>query len=163
MIYFLTQKNTFKMIKNDNLTISILEKDNLLEFLQVFNSDFSCKMYLFNLKWENSFECKRCKHSNCYVTKEKNCECTRCHYTETPTSGTIFHNVKFGLQKAFAIFYEISKSYPRKVSAKNISIRYSLTAKTSLKYIRMIEEILKLYNAMSIEGNIIFNNYKIAL
>ena len=33
--------------------------------------------------------------------------CTRCGYDESPTSHTVFHKVKFGIDKAFEMTFDI--------------------------------------------------------
>lgn len=151
------------MYKLEICSHNCFEKDSILEFLQVFNNDQTCQMYLSQLKWKDGFLCKRCHHNKCFVTKDLNCECTSCHYTETPTSGTVFHNVKFGLQKAFAIFYEASRHHPKPLSARHISVRYDLTTKTSLKFLKKVHEILDCTNSLSLEEKIIFKDFKMAL
>ena len=55
-------------------------------------------------------------------------DCNRCHHIESPTAGTMFHKVKFGIRKAFTIVFEMSattKSISSSQMAKRLNIRYN--------------------------------------
>lgn len=74
------------------------------EFLQIFADDLSCFKHLAELKWVQHFECKKCRHSKSTEGYRKfSRKCLKCGYDETVTAGTLFHQLRFPLRKAFFI------------------------------------------------------------
>ena len=106
---------------------AILEKNNLLlqtdltktklarifqkevkfdEFKQVFPDESSCYKYLSELKWKGKFQCKKCGYTKDTNSKnEFGKRCKSCNYDESPTTGTLFHNLRFPITKAFYLIY----------------------------------------------------------
>lgn len=77
-----------------------------LEFSQIFNDASACLRYLEDLKWGQGFVCGACGNDKGSAgprifTKR----CTKCGYIESVTANTIFHGVRFPLEKAFYITY----------------------------------------------------------
>ena len=82
------------------------ESLSLFEFQQRFPDDQTCMDYLADLKWPDGFVCEKCGHPHyCKGKLPQTRQCTSCGYQATPTSGTLFHKVKFPLLKAFYIVY----------------------------------------------------------
>jgi len=76
----------------------------------LFNSDDLCLEFLAEVKWENGFACHKCGHDNyCAGKTPYSRRCTKCKTEESATSGTIFHNCKFPIHKAFYIAYNVCK------------------------------------------------------
>lgn len=76
------------------------------EFRKIFPDELTCLRYLEERKWENGFSCKKCANDKFHPGKDKfNRRCTRCGYDESPTAYTIFHGVKFPLDKALYIVH----------------------------------------------------------
>jgi two-component system, sensor histidine kinase LadS len=76
------------------------------EFSQIFPDELTCLRYLEQQKWEHNYLCKKCSHDKYHPGKGKfDRRCTRCGYNESPTAYTIFHGVKFPLEKAFYILH----------------------------------------------------------
>lgn len=74
----------------------------------LFNSDEKCLEFLAEVKWENGFICHKCGHDNyCAGKSPYSRRCTKCKTEESATSGTIFHNCKFPIHKAFYIAYNV--------------------------------------------------------
>lgn len=115
---------------------------SLIEFISNFISQEKCLQALSNLKWKNGFECKRCHYHKSFSTKEGYKECNSCHYMETPTSGTLFHNIKFGLPRAFCLTYEVFSSHPNEVNVVDLSRRYKLSIKTTQKFIDRVKAVI---------------------
>lgn len=76
------------------------------EFSRIFPDQSACYRYLEELKWGNGFRCRQFgkdkygKGPNWY-----NRRCTHCGHIDSVTAGTVFHGVKFPLEKAFYILY----------------------------------------------------------
>lgn len=76
------------------------------EFSKIFPDELTCLRYLEQQKWENGFTCKKCNHDKHHPGKDGfDRRCTRCGYVESPTAYTIFHGIKFPLEKAFYILH----------------------------------------------------------
>ncbi len=102
--------NLKKQVKSETRSRIVIEKVSYDEFLSIFPNDTSCLQYLDNLKWENGYSCKKCSHE-VYSNGEKpfSRKCTKCKYTESVTAGTLFHSIKFPLNKAFYITHDTFK------------------------------------------------------
>jgi hypothetical protein len=75
---------------------------NVLEFHSQFQNEADCLSYLASMKWRDVYTCRKC--GCCVYTKGYTPfarRCKQCRYDESATAHTIFHNLKFGLLKAF--------------------------------------------------------------
>jgi len=87
-----------------------LDNDSLSyeEFINIFPDSSACYRYLEDLKWSKKFTCRSCKYNKCSQgPKVFSKRCSKCGYIESVTAGTVFHGVKFPLEKAFYIVYMI--------------------------------------------------------
>lgn len=76
------------------------------EFKKIFPDELTCLRYLEQQKWLNGFLCKKCSNDKYNSGKGKfDRRCTRCGYDESPTADTLFHRVRFPLEKAFYIVH----------------------------------------------------------
>lgn len=97
-------RNNIKSIQLERLQNKELSYD---EFQEVFSEKEDCLKALSNFKWLAGFQCNRCENSQYGEgTSPYSRRCTRCGYQESPTTNTLFHGVKFPLEKAFYILYE---------------------------------------------------------
>ncbi|HEY8401644.1 MAG TPA: 7TM diverse intracellular signaling domain-containing protein [Cytophagaceae bacterium] len=76
------------------------------EFLKIFPNEHSCMKYLEELKWGEKYQCRKCSNIK-YIKglKPFSRKCTRCGYTESVTAYTLFHGVRFPINKAFYMTY----------------------------------------------------------
>ena len=108
--------------KYDSLTI--------FEFQGQFPDNDSCQNYLAEMKWPDGFKCERCGHHRyCGGKLAHTRQCTKCKYQATPTSGTLFHKVKFPLLKAFYIVYYMGTS-KKGIASTELSRKLGLRQKT---------------------------------
>lgn len=99
-------KNNIKEVLRDRL---INKNLTLEEFKKIFPDQLTCYRFLEQLKWSNGYHCTKCsntKYSEGYTKFSR--RCSKCGYDESVTSNTIFHRVKFPLEKAFYILYVIN-------------------------------------------------------
>lgn len=108
-----------------------LKGENILEFTQRFPDDLSCLQYLSEIKWLERFTCSKCGHDK-HTVRKKNLarDCNRCHHIESPTANTLFHRLRFGIQKAFMIVFEMSAT-TKGLSSSQISKRYGISRQTA--------------------------------
>ena len=71
----------------------------------------SCHQYLSDLKWNDGYNCKKCEGTRYIKGKQPlSRRCSNCGYDESTTVDTLFHKLKFGIDKAFEMMYEITIS-----------------------------------------------------
>ena len=121
--------------------MDIFKGQNLLEFSEHFKTDLDCKEYLAVLKWKDGFKCRKCDHGGCQVRKDFSRTCNICGDRESPTAGTLFHKVKFGLRKAFFICFEMA-STTKSLSARQMGVRYGVTEKTARLFMHKVREAM---------------------
>lgn len=126
----------------------------IFEFQKMFPDEKSCMDYLAGSKWCNGFECPKCRHTKfCKGHKEHVRQCTQCNYLVSPTSGTLFHKVKFPLLKAFYIVYFIGTS-SKGISSTELSRKLGLRQKTCWLFKLKVMQAMKSSGNHKIEGNV---------
>jgi hypothetical protein len=77
---------------------------------ELFSSDDKCYEFLAEVKWGDGFVCRKCGNTNyCPGKTPHSRRCTKCKTEESSSAGTIFHNCKFPISKAFYIAYHVCK------------------------------------------------------
>ncbi len=111
-------------------------------FAELLNDKEKILKFISDIKWEDGFVCKNCGHTNfCKGKSPSSRRCTRCKKEESATSHTIFHNIKFPVEKAFYIAYNVC------ILGKNLSsYKYSeclgINQMTCWKFHKRIQECL---------------------
>jgi hypothetical protein len=96
-------KNRIKEVLNERLQEKDMDYD---EFKTLYPNDLACFRSLENLKWTHGFHCRKCGNEKYFKGAQKFARrCTRCGYNESITAYTIFHSIKFPIEKAFYIAY----------------------------------------------------------
>jgi hypothetical protein len=76
------------------------------DFKWLFPDELSCYRLLEEIKWENGFLCTKCGNDKYSRGKTKfSRRCTKCGYEESVTVNTVFHGIKFPIDKALFIHY----------------------------------------------------------
>jgi hypothetical protein len=97
---------------------------------ELFTSDEKCYEFLAGLKWSAGFTCRKCGNTNwCQGKTPHSRRCTRCKTEESSAAGTIFHNCKFPISKAFYIAYNVCKG-KEDISSYEFARRLSLRQMT---------------------------------
>ena len=119
------------------------ESLTIFEFQEKFPDDDACMEHLTKLKWSLGFVCSQCGHTKyCKGKREYDVQCTRCNYIESPTSGTLFHKMKFSILKAFYIIYYISTN-KKGVSSTELSRKLGLRQKTCWLFKQKVMRAMK--------------------
>lgn len=138
-----------------------LNGENVLDFVKIFPDDDSCREFIANEKWKDGYKCKRCENTKyVYFEKHNKRECTKCRYNESPTAGTLFHRVKFGIQKAFCIVFEMAYTN-QAVSSIHIAKRYEITQKTAWLFIQKVKLAIKASKKDPMNDKLQINNFGI--
>ena len=81
------------------------------QFNSKFSDDDSCLKFLAELKWQDSYKCRKCGHTNfCKGKSPYARRCTRCKHEESATAHTIFHHCRIPLMDAFEIAFQVCSS-----------------------------------------------------
>ena len=122
-------------IFNDNLTAEKLQ--------ELFQSDEKCLEFLADLKWGNGYTCRKCGNTNyCPGKTPYSRRCTKCKKEESATTGTIFHNCKFHISKAFYIAFNVCKGN-EEISTYEFARRLSLRQMTCWKFNTKIQKAVQ--------------------
>lgn len=133
---------------------SKFEGQNEIDFLRRFSDKDSCYSYLAHHKWKNGFVCHFCNS-----TEEYNCEklnhkrCKKCQKLISPTMNTLFHKVKFGIEKAFYVVLKMSGT-TKSVSAEQLSKMIGVNRKTALLFQQKVRLAMKSSENYPLEGQV---------
>lgn len=118
--------------------------------------------FVADIKWENGFVCRKCSHNNyCEGKSPFSRRCTRCKAEESATAHTLFHNIKFPINKAFFIAYNVCV-LNNEFSSYNYSDQLGLNQMTCWKFRKRIQScILKIENKENMRiQTIMMSDYK---
>ena len=122
--------------------MELFKGQSLLEFTERFKTDLDCEEYLASIKWEKGYCCRKCGHKKYQVRKDFSRTCNICGDTESPTAGTLFHRLKFGLRKAFFICFEMTTT-TKGLSASQVARRYEISRQTAHYFMQKVREAMK--------------------
>ena len=123
-----------------------LEPEQLNE---LFKSDEKCFEFLADLKWSEGFICRKCGNTNhCPGKTPHSRRCTKCKTEESATTGTIFHNCKFPVSKAFYIAYNVCKG-KEDLSTYEFARRLSLRQMTCWNFKTKIQHALQQMDSLN--------------
>ena len=116
---------------------------------ELFQSDKKCFEFLANLKWSNGFECRKCGNLNyCTGKTPHSRRCTKCKSEESAAAGTIFHNCRFPVSKAFYIAYNVCRG-KEDLSTYEFARRLSLRQMTCWNFKTKIQHAIDEMNTLS--------------
>ena len=145
--------NVYKLKREvvDTQKTVILEKSvDYDAFIKAFPSDLTCNRYLSEKKWGNGFTCKKC--GNDKASKTSNSEqkkCTKCDTIESLTAGTIFHRLRFPIQKAFYISIVTFKNHS--VSNKDLAEKLEIGENTISSFRKKVKDKMAEENPINFE------------
>lgn len=127
---------------------------NLLEFNAKFSTDENCYEYLRDIKWKNGYKCAKCSNENYFAGKQC-CSrtCSKCKYSESVTAHSLFHKMKFPLQKAFYIVFLVV-SGKKGISTYDLSRKLGLRQKTCWLFKRKVMEAMRSSGKYLLDSNV---------
>ena len=127
---------------------------SVFEFQSKFPDIQSCSKYLAELKWKDGYKCPICSNLKyCKGIKDFDRQCTKCCHLESPTAGTLFHKVKFSLQKAFWIVYFISTN-KKGMASTELSRKLQLRQKTCWLFKQKVMQAMESSNIHPLQGQV---------
>lgn len=130
------------------------EGQNEIEFRDRFYDKDTCYAYLANYKWANGFVCHFCQSIEEYNCEKKHHKrCKKCQKLISPTMNTMFHKVKFGIDKAFFVVLKMSAT-TKSVSSEQLSKMIGVNRKTALLFQQKVRLAMKSSGKFLLEGQI---------
>lgn len=109
---------------------------------ELFNDSEKTLKFIAEVKWEDGFVCKKCGHTNyCEGKSPASRRCTRCKKEESATANTLFHNIKFPINKAFYIAYTVCVE-GKDISSYEYSDQLGLNQMTCWKFRKRIKDCI---------------------
>jgi two-component system, sensor histidine kinase LadS len=137
-------KNSIKEVLNERLMEKTMD---YRQFKTLYPDSLSCYRFLETLKWENDFHCRKCGNEKYFDGAQKFARrCTKCGYNESITTFTIFHSIKFPIEKAFYIAYlgvAAKKDYTLEMLASQLDLRLNTVWSFKHKVSERIAELEK--------------------
>lgn len=103
---------------------------NLMEFLDRFDTDEACFIYLSEVRWPNGFACPACSSHDGWSTARGTVYCRGCNRQTSITAGTILHNSRTPICKWFAAVWLLC-TQKTGVSAKTLQRELKVGYKTA--------------------------------
>ncbi len=109
---------------------------------ELFDDSEKALKFIADIKWKDGFVCRNCGHTNyCEGKTPHSRRCTRCKKEESATAHTIFHNIKFPVNKAFYIAYNVCVM-GNEFSSYNYSDQLGLNQMTCWKFRKRIQDCI---------------------
>lgn len=117
---------------------------NLLELLDYFKEESTCKELLALQRWAGAPVCPHCDSKKApYITKVGyKCSDNKCYKKFSVTVGTIFHNSKIPLRLWFAAIY-LCTAHKKGVSARQLARDLGVNKDTAWFMLHRVREMLK--------------------
>jgi hypothetical protein len=135
--------NLNKTIKSLKIRKVVPENLTFSQMRELFPSETECYTFLSEFKWQEGFSCKKCGNGkeaklNDFYSRR----CSKCGTIESITARTIFHKLKFPLDKAFYIAYAV---FMRKenLNVSDLAREIDLNYKTCLKFKMKLEDAME--------------------
>lgn len=96
-------KNSIKEVLSERLHNKTMDYK---QFQTLYPDKLACHRFLETLKWGAGYHCRKCGNDKYFDGSQKFARrCTRCGYNESISAFTIFHSIKFPIEKAFYLVY----------------------------------------------------------
>lgn len=139
----------------------LLKELSRKEFREMFGTKEQCMAYLAQKKWADGYTCKKCS-SEYYIAGKHlfSRRCKKCGYDESPTANTLFHKVKFGVENAFEMLYDITTS---KKGANSIWLgeRFGVRQTTAWLFRQKIQVAMKSSKKHPLIGDVHVDEFEI--
>ncbi|MDB5013111.1 MAG: ATPase, partial [Daejeonella sp.] len=122
----------------------VMSKDvDFEEFSKIYPDKETCFKYLSELKWQDTFSCKRCGNDH-YLAGQLpySRRCTKCRYEESVIANTIFQNSRIPINKAFYMLFLVYSS-KGKISSHKLSEILSIRQSTCWSYGSKMKKVLE--------------------
>lgn len=135
-------KNSIKEVLNERLMEKTMDYN---QFQTLYPDALACYRFLENLKWESGFQCRKCNNEKYFDGAQKFARrCTKCGYNESITAYTIFHSIKFPIERAFYLSYLVVTGRDKKdTTLESLANRLQLRVNTVWSFKHKVTERLQ--------------------
>jgi transposase-like protein len=125
---------------------------NVVNLIERYHSEDSCRARLEELRWPDGVECPRCGSDKISrIQKRHQFDCDSCRYQFSVTAGTIFHDTHLPLWKWFLAVYLIIES-KKGISANQMKRSLDVSYKTAWYLCHRIRAALNEVDAQLLKG-----------
>lgn len=104
---------------------------NLVDLIDRYSDDSTCREYLEELRWPHGVRCPRCDcDSISRIHDRDQFDCNSCRYRFSVTAGTLFHDSHLPLRKWFLAIYLVGES-KKGISSKQLQRMLKVSYKTA--------------------------------
>ncbi len=115
------------------------------KFHRYFQTEFDCLQYLYKIKWERGFCCRRCGHKSCFKGRTQfHARCKHCDYDESVIANTAFQRIKFPLLKAFSLVFYLTV-LKKGAASRNVAGLIGVDQKTILSFGNKLRNVMGAY------------------
>ena len=111
------------------------------EFKKFFPDRDACYKLLAEVKWGKGFTCRKCGSTKYSVDEPFVRRCKVCNYKESVTAGTIFHHLRFPIEKALYIL--VITSTGRNINISQLSKTLDLRMKTCWAFHNKVKKYME--------------------
>lgn len=133
-------------VKEINIERGLLKSLSIDEFTKAFPDESACYRFIQDIKWKDGFICHKCGSCNFVMVGDPfSRRCIKCRYIETIKANTIFHNLKFPIEKAFQMIYLILSS-EKEVSTYELARKMDLQQRTCWAFRQKVMDTISTKN-----------------
>jgi transposase-like protein len=130
-------------------------------FEKRFGTKQACYSHLAELKWGNGYDCRRCGTSVSIKGKQPfSRRCSKCGYDESTTAFTLFHKLKFDIDKAFGMLYEIATS-KKGASSVWLAERFGVQQNTAWLFRQKVQKAMESSQNHPLDGEVHVDEFEI--
>ena len=127
---------------------------NEIDFHRQFSTKAGCLEYLADRKWKDGFKCPTCGCEEQYQTPVLyHKRCKKCLNLCSPTANTLFHKLKFGIEKAFLAIFKMSAT-TKGISAEQLAKTIGVNRKTALAFQHKVRLAMKSSEQYPMKGEV---------
>lgn len=139
----------------------LLKELSRKEFRKKFGTKEQCMAYLSQQKWADGYKCRKCSSEHYIAGKHLHSRrCKKCGYDESPTANTLFHKVKFGIQNAFEMVYDITTS-KKGASSIWLAERFGVRQTTAWLFRKKVQMAMKSSKKHPLIGDVHVDEFEI--
>lgn len=130
-------------------------------FKSRFPDKAACYQYLAELKWPDGYQCPKCGHNDFIKGKQPySRKCRKCSYDQSATAGTLFHKLKFDIDKAFEMLYEVVIG-KKGASSIWLAEHFGVQQKTAWYFRKKVQLAMKSSQQFPLEGDVHVDEFEI--
>ena len=127
----------------------------IVEFVEKYKDENSCREFLFKKRFPNGFVCPKCGSvSYGLIVKRNLYQCKDCRYQCSVTAGTVMHKTHIPLNKWFIAMYLLAKD-KRGYSALSLGSELGLTYKSAWFLLKRLQTAMGQRDSEYVLSNVV--------